>query len=197
MRKPNTLVPTLLGLACAGLGAAALAAPVTYNIDAAHTYPAFEADHMGGVSLWRGKINSSSGTVTLDKAASTGSVNITMDMKTIDFGHQGLNDHAQTPDLLDTAKFPTATYTGRLTNFVNGAPTTVEGNLTLHGVTKPVTLKINKFLCKEHPMAKREVCGADATAEINREDFGVPLGKQMGFSMGVTLRISVEAIAAG
>lgn len=197
MRKSTKLVPTLFGIACGALGAAALAAPVTYNIDSAHTYPAFEADHMGGVSLWRGKINSSSGTITLDKAASTGNVNITMDMKTIDFGHQGLNDHAQTPDLFDTAKFPTATYTGRLANFVNGAPTTVEGNLTLHGVTKPVTLKINKFLCKEHPMAKREVCGADATAEINREDFGVPFGKQMGFTMGVTLRISVEAIAAG
>jgi polyisoprenoid-binding protein YceI len=194
MRITSKLVPTLLG---AMFGAAALAAPVTYNVDSAHTYPAFEADHMGGVSLWRGKVNSSTGKITLDKAANAGTVEITMDMKTIDFGHQGLNDHAQTPDLFDTAKFPTATYTGRLANFVNGAPTTVEGNLTLHGVTKPVTLKINKFLCKEHPMAKREVCGADATAEINREDFGIPFGKQMGFTMGVTLRISVEAIAAG
>lgn len=197
MRMSTKLVPTLLGFACAALGATAFAAPVTYNIDSAHTYPAFEADHMGGVSLWRGKINSSTGTITLDRAASTGSVNITMDMKTIDFGHQGLNDHAQTPDLFDTAQFPTATYTGRLVNFVNGAPTAVEGTLTLHGVTKPVTLKIDRFLCKEHPMAKREVCGADATAEINREDFGVSFGKQMGFAMGVTLRISVEAIAAG
>lgn len=192
MISSKTLVPTLLGIAAG----AALAAPVTYNIDSAHTYPAFEADHLGGVSLWRGKINGTTGTITLDKAAGTGTVDVTMDMKTIDFGHQGLNDHAQTPDLFDTARFPTATFTGRLVDFRNGAPTAAEGTLTLRGVTKPVTLTIDKFLCKEHPMAKREVCGADAIAMINREDFGITLGKEMGFDMGVTLRISVEAIAA-
>jgi polyisoprenoid-binding protein YceI len=173
---------------------AALAAPVTYNIDSNHTYPTFEADHLGGLSYWRGKVNSTSGTVTLDKEAQSGTVDITMDMKTIDFGHQGLNDHAQTPDLFDTAQFPTATYTGRLTNFRNGAPTAVEGELTLHGVTKPLTLTINKFMCKEHPMQRREVCGADASATLNRGDFGVNFGQQMGFDMGVTLRISIEAI---
>lgn len=192
----SKLVTTLLGIACGAVAATSLAAPMTYNMDSAHTYPTFEADHMG-VSLWRGKVNSSTGKVTLDKVANTGTVEVTMDMKTIDFGHQGLNDHAQTPDLFDTAKFPTATYTGKLVNFQNGMPTAVEGNLTLHGVTKPVTLKINKFICKEHPMQKgKEVCGADASAEINREDFGVAFGKQMGFGMGVTLRISVEALSA-
>ena len=106
----SKLVPTLLGIACSALTGAALAAPATYTIDPAHTYPTFEADHMG-VSLWRGKINSSSGKITLDRQAATGTVEVTMDMKSIDFGHQGLNDHAQTPDLFDTAKFPTATWT--------------------------------------------------------------------------------------
>jgi polyisoprenoid-binding protein YceI len=189
------LVPALLGIACSALAGVALAAPATYTIDPAHTYPTFEADHMG-VSFWRGKINSSSGKITLDKTASTGTVEVTMDMKTIDFGHQGLNDHAQTPDLFDTAKFPTATFTGKLAKFKDGAPTAVEGTLTLHGVTKPVTLTINKFVCKEHPMMKKEVCGADASTQINREDFGVAFGKQMGFGMGVTLRISVDALAS-
>ena len=107
------LVPALLGVALAALAGGAQAAPATYTIDPAHTYPTFEADHMG-VSFWRGKINSSSGKVTLDKAAGTGTVDVTMDMKSIDFGHQGLNEHAQTPDLFDTAKFPTATFTGKL-----------------------------------------------------------------------------------
>ena len=190
------LVPTLLGIACSAMASGAWAAPATYNIDPAHTYPTFEADHMG-ISFWRGKINSSSGKITLDKAAGTGTVEVTMDMKTLDFGHEGLNEHAQTPDLFDTAKFPTATYTGKLVKFKDGAPTAVEGMLTLHGVTKPVTLTINKFTCKEHPMMKREVCGADASAQINREDFGVAFGKQMGFGMGVTLRISVEALVTG
>jgi polyisoprenoid-binding protein YceI len=192
----SKLAPTLLAIACGAFAGIALAAPAMYNIDPAHTYPTFEADHMG-VSLWRGKINSSSGKITLDKAAGTGTVDVTMDMKSLDFGHEGLNEHAQTPDLFDTAKFPTATYTGKLVKFKDGAPTAVEGNLTLHGVTKPVTLTINKFVCKEHPMMKKEVCGADASTQINREDFGVAFGKQMGFGMGVTLRISVEALAAG
>ena len=191
---PNALLPMVLGLACGALTATGSAAPATYTIDPAHTYPAFEADHMGGLSLWRGKINSSTGKITLDKAAETGTVEVTMDMKTIDFGHQGLNEHAQTPDLFDTAKYPTATFTGTLVGFHDGAPTAVEGTLTLHGVTKPVTLTVNKFLCREHPMTKKEVCGADASAQINRDDFGVSLGKTLGFNMGVVLRISVEAL---
>jgi polyisoprenoid-binding protein YceI len=194
MRTSGILGPAITGIVLGAGSLAALAAPVTYNIDSNHTYPTFEADHLGGLSFWRGKINSTSGTVTLDKEAQSGTVNVTMDMKTIDFGHQGLNDHAQTPDLFDTAQFPTATYTGRLTNFRNGAPTAVEGELTLHGVTKPLTLTINKFMCKEHPMQRREVCGADASATLNRGDFGVNFGQQMGFDMGVTLRISIEAI---
>lgn len=194
MSSSSKFVPTLLGLACGALAAVASAAPVTYEIDSAHTYPSFEADHSGGVSKWRGKINSSTGKITLDKEAGSGMVEVTMDMKTIDFGHQGLNDHAQTPDIFDTAKFPTATYSGRLVDFRNGAPTAVDGNLTMHGVTKPVRLTINSFKCAPH-RSGREVCGADAEATINREDFGVAFGKNFGFDMGVTLRISVEALA--
>jgi polyisoprenoid-binding protein YceI len=195
MRLSTKLVPTLFGMACGMLAANASAAPVTYEIDAAHTYPSFEADHSGGLSFWRGKVNSSTGKITLDKEAGAGTVEVTMDMKTIDFGHQGLNDHAQTPDIFDTAQFPTATFSGKLANFRNGAPTTVEGNLTMHGVTKPVTLTVNSFKCAPH-RSGREVCGADASATINREDFGVSFGKAFGFDMKVTLRISVEAVAA-
>lgn len=191
MSSSKKVVSALLGLAFA---AGVSAAPVTYEIDPAHTYPSFEADHSGGVSFWRGKINSSAGKITLDKEAGAGTVEVTMDMKTIDFGHQGLNDHANTPDIFDTAKYPTATYTGRLANFRNGAPTTVEGNLTMHGVTKPVTLTVNSFKCVPD-RSGRERCGADASATINREDFGVAFGKNFGFDMKVTLRISVEALA--
>jgi polyisoprenoid-binding protein YceI len=192
----TSFLPALLSVACGAFARAAAAAPVTYTIDPDHTYPTFEADHMGGMSYWRGKINSSSGKIVLDKAASTGTVDVTMDMKTIDFGNDALNAHAQTPDLFDTAKFPTATFSGKLAKFQNGSPTEVDGMLTLHGVTKPVTLKINSFMCKDHPMKKKEFCGADASTTINRDDFGVDFGKQMGFKMGVTLRISVEATAS-
>ena len=192
MSSSTKFVSTFLGLAFA---AGVSAAPVTYEIDPAHTYPSFEADHLGGVSVWRGKINSSTGRITLDKEAGAGTVEVTMDMKTIDFGHQGLNDHAQTPDIFNTAQFPTATYSGRLVDFRNGAPTAVDGNLTMHGVTKPVRLTINSFKCAPH-RSGREVCGADAQATINREDFGVAFGKNFGFNMNVVLRIQVEALAA-
>ncbi|HUL83074.1 MAG TPA: YceI family protein [Gammaproteobacteria bacterium] len=191
----TSFVPTLLSVVCGAFAGAAAAAPVTYEIDPQHTYPSFEADHMGGMSVWRGKINSSAGKILLDKQAGTGTVDVTMDMKTIDFGIDALNAHAQTPDLFDTAKYPTATFTGKLAKFQNGAPTEVDGTLTLHGVSKPVTLKINSFQCKDHPMKKKEFCGADATATINRDDFGVDFGKQMGFKMAVTLRIQIEATA--
>ena len=176
--------------------AAAQAAPVTYNIDSDHTYPSFEADHMGGLSLWRGKIKSTSGKIVMDAAAGNGTVEVTMNMATIDFGHDKMNEHARAADIFDVANFPTATYTGKLAAFKDGVPTEVQGNLTLHGVTKPVTLKINSFLCKPNPMSKKETCGADAVAVINREDFGVSYGKSFGFKMDVKIPISIEAVRA-
>jgi polyisoprenoid-binding protein YceI len=191
MSSSTKVVSALLGLAFA---AGVSAAPVTYEIDPAHTYPSFEADHSGGVSLWRGKFNSSTGKIMLDKEAGAGTVEVIIDMKSVDVGHQGLNDHLNNADFFDTAKFPTATYSGKLGNFRNGAPTTIEGNLTMHGVTKPVMLTINSFKCAPH-RSGREVCGADASGTINREDFGIAFGKNFGFDMKVALRISVEALA--
>jgi polyisoprenoid-binding protein YceI len=186
----SALPATVLAL----LAGTAMAAPVTYKVDPAHTYPSFEADHMGGLSVWRGKFDSSSGTVVLDKEKSAGTVDITVDTTSIDFGHAKLNDHAKTPDMFDVAKYPTATYKGTLASFKDGAPTEVKGELTLHGVTKPVTLKIDKFLCKPNPMTKKEVCGADASTTINRGDFGIKYGDNFGFNLDTKLAIQIEAI---
>ena len=172
----------------------ALAAPVTYDVDPAHTYPSFEADHMGGLSVWRGKLDKSSGTIVLDKEKSTGTVDITVDTSSIDFGHEKLNEHAKSKELFDVATYPTATYKGTLAKFVNGAPTEVDGQFTLHGVTKQLTLKIDQFLCKPNPMTKKEVCGADAKATFNRKDYGMPFGEAYGFKMDVKLAIQVEAV---
>ena len=174
----------------------AWAAPTKYNIDSNHTFPSFTADHMGGLSNWRGKINSTSGTVTLDAAAQAGTVDVKMDMKSLDFGQEKLNEHAKGPEIFDTDKFPTANYTGKLGGFKNGAPTEVDGSLTLHGVTKPVKLKITQFLCKPNPMSKKETCGADATGKFNREDFGVSYGKAYGFKQDVEIQIQIEAVKA-
>lgn len=184
----------MLGLL--GVAGAAVAAPVTYNIDPAHTYPAFEADHMGGLSLWRGKFNKNSGKVVLDRAAKTGQVEITVDTASLDFGHDQMNTHARGSDMFDVEKFPTATYKGTFSKWNGDQPVEVDGELTLRGVTKPLKLTINSFLCKPNPMTKKETCGADASAAFQRDAFGLDFGKSFGFKMDVKLLISVEAARA-
>lgn len=170
------------------------AEPVTYNIDPSHTFPSFEADHLGGLSIWRGKFNTNSGTVTMDREAGTGEVDILIDAASVDFGHDGMNAHALKDDILDVAQFPTATYRGTLVDFVDGKPTRVDGQLTLRGVTLPVPLTINRFKCMEHPRFKKEVCGADAIGQFQRDAFGITIGN--GFDMGILVRVQIEARAA-
>lgn len=174
----------------------AAAAPVKYTIDSNHAYPSFEADHFGGLSTWRGKFNKSAGTIVYDKEAASGTLDVTIDTTSIDTGNDKLNDHLKSGEagMFDVAKFPTASYTGKLAKFANGAPTEVDGTLTLRGVSKPVTLKIDHFGCRPHPMQKgKEVCGANATAALDRGDFGIDWGKSYGFKMDVKLTIQVEA----
>ena len=178
-------------LAALGAGSA-FAAADTYKIDPNHTYPSFEADHMG-ISVWRGKFNKTEGTVTLDRAAKTGMIDITVDTTSVDFGHEKMNEHAKKEDIFNVAKFPTATFKSRTIKFTGDVPTSAEGDFTLHGVTKPLTMTINKFKCIDHPMLKREVCGADVTAQFKRSDYGVNFGLPR-FSPEVKLLIQVEAV---
>ncbi|HEX4152742.1 MAG TPA: YceI family protein [Steroidobacteraceae bacterium] len=176
---------------------AALAAPVTYVLDPKHTYPSFAADHMGGLSVWRGKFTESKGTVVYDKQAKSGTIDVTVNVGSVDFGNAKLNEHAQSPEIFDVAKYPTATYTGKFTKFNASGPTQAEGTFTLHGVTKPLTLNIDSFMCKPNPMTKKEVCGADATASFDRADYGINFGQSYGFKMWVKLQIQVEGSPEG
>lgn len=180
------------------LGAAGVAsgAPATYSIDPDHTHPSFETDHFGGLSVWRGIFKKTTGTITLDRAAQTGAVDVTVDLASADLAHDKVNEVVAGPEIFNTAKYPAAHYKGTLGGFVDGVPTTVTGNLTLHGVTKPVDLKVKSFKCMPHPMYKREVCGADAVGTLHRDEFGIDSGKAYGFNMEVTLRIQVEAVIA-
>ena len=164
-----------------------------YKVDPDHTYPSFVADHMG-LDNWRGKFNSTSGTIELDRQKGEGTVELTIDPASIDYGLDKLNDWAKGPNLFDVAKYPTATYKGRLVGFRNGVPSRVEGELTLHGITKPVALDIDMFKCMPHPMLKREFCGAEAKGTIQRDQFGLDAGKDYGVKMEVGLEIQVEAI---
>jgi polyisoprenoid-binding protein YceI len=182
----------LIALMASGLTATAFAAVDTYTIDPNHTYPSFEADHMG-LSVLRGKYTKTSGTIALDRAAKTGSLDVKIDADSLDFGHEKLNKHAKTADMFDVAKFPEITYKSKSVTYQGDVPVSVQGELTLHGVTKPVTLNINKFKCIMHPMLKKEVCGADAAATFNRSDFGISFGLPR-FAPEVKLAIEVEAV---
>ena len=161
-------------VACA-FATAAAAAPATYHIDPEHTHPSFEADHFGGMSVWRGRFNETTGTVTLDREARTGTVDIVIDTNSIDFGLEKLETHMKSGDagMLDTGKFPTATYKGKLAKFKDGAPTEVQGELTLHGVTKPLVLhtKLNKL--GPSPFGGTPTVGFSATGSLKRSDYGM------------------------
>jgi len=175
----------------ASLATPALAAD-TFVIDSTHTFPSFSYNHFG-YSVQMSRFNKTNGKIVLDRAAKTGSLDVTIDTTSVNTGHEAFNGHIQGADFLDTAKFPTATYKSSKFNFEGDKIASVEGNLTIKGVTKPVTLAITHFHCMPHPMLKKEACGANATAKIKRSDFNaakfVPnVGDE------VTLSIAVEAI---
>lgn len=117
-----------------------------------------------------------------------------MDIKSIDFGHDEMNQHAVAPDIFDATKYPTATFKGSFTAFDGDKPEEATGQLTLRGVTKTVKMDIDDFKCINHPMEKREVCGADVSTSFDRSDFGLNFGLDMGFKPEVDLKIQVEAL---
>jgi polyisoprenoid-binding protein YceI len=191
--KKNLLIAAA-GALFAAVSFNAMAEEVTYQLDPNHTYPSFETDHFGGISIWRGKFTKSSGTVTLDRAAKKGTLDATIDMTSIDIGNDKLNGELKSAQFFDADKFPTATYKGTSMKFKGDVPVEVIGELTLHGVTKPLNLKIESFKCFTNPMLKKEVCGTESTAMFDRGDFGVDYGKAYGFKMKTTLHIQAEGV---
>lgn len=172
--------------------AGAASAADTYAIDSSHTFPRFSYNHLG-LSTQQSHFNNTTGTVTFDKAAKTGSVDVVIDMKAVDTGSTVFNGHIQGEDFLDTAKFPTATFKSTKVVFEGDKPAAVEGNLTIKGVTKPVTLKINNFVATQHPMMKKDAIAADAVTTIKRTEFNA--GKYAPYvGDEVTITIAIEAI---
>ncbi len=171
---------------------AALAAPETYVIDNTHTYPRFEYSHLG-YSTQVHRFTKTSGEITLDRAAKTGAVDVTIDAKSVDTGFALFNEHIQGEDFFATAQYPSITFKSGRMKFKGDKPVAVEGDLTIKGVTLPVTLKLTSFHCMPHPMLKKDACGANAVTKIKRSDFN--MGKNAPFvSDEVTLTIPVEAI---
>jgi len=176
----------------AGFSFAASAAPETYNIDTTHSFSRFEYSHFG-YSNQVNKFNSTVGKIQIDRAAKTGSVEVTIDPKSVNTGYDTFNGHLQGPDFFDSDKYPAITYKSSKFVFSGDKLVGVEGNLTIKGVTKPVNLEVTSFQCMPHPMLKRDACGANAVAKIKRSDFGA--GKYAPYvGDDVTLGFSVEAI---
>ncbi|MBS4097718.1 MAG: YceI family protein [Sulfuricella sp.] len=176
----------------AAFSSAAFAAPETYVMDNNHTFPSFSYNHLG-FSIQTSRFNKSSGKVMMDKTAKTGSVDVTIDMKSVDTGSTLFNEHIQGEDYLDTAKYPTATFKSTSVKFDGDKPLSIDGNLTMKGVTKPVTLKVTGFQAAPHPMLKKDAIGANATATVKRTDFNA--GKNVPYvGDEVTITIAIEAV---
>ena len=169
-----------------------MAQPVTYVLDSSHSFAHFGYTHLG-LSTQVHKFDKTTGTVVLDKAAKTGSVDVTIDMKSVSTGSTVFNSHIQGEDFLSTEKFPTATFKSTKVNFAGDKLATVDGMLTIKGVTKPVTLTVTGFVNTQHPLNKKEVVGADASVTIKRSDFGA--GKYApAVSDELLITVSVEAL---
>jgi len=183
---------TLAAALIAVFSASAFAAPETFVIDGTHTKPRFSYSHFG-YSTQLSRFDKATGTIVLDKEAKTGSVDVTIDMTSVDTGYDLFNGHIQGADFFDTEKYPTATFKSTKVNFVGDKPSTVEGNLTIKGVTKPVTLTLSSFQQMQHPMLKKDAIGANASTIVKRSDFNA--GKYAPYvGDDVTIDIAVEAV---
>lgn len=176
----------------AAFSSAALAAPETYVIEQNHTKPRFEYSHLG-YSIQSSRFDTVTGKITLDRAAQTGSVDVSIEAASVNTGSTAFNGHIQGEDFFNTAKFPTITYQSDKILFEGEKPVAVEGNLTIKGISKPVTLAIASVQCMPHPMLKKDACGATATAKIKRSEFN--MGKYAPYvGDEVTLTIPVESL---
>ncbi|HSN63512.1 MAG: YceI family protein [Azonexus sp.] len=190
MQKLTRLTAALILATVAA--APALAAPETFAVDSTHTFPRFSYNHLG-YSIQMSRFDKATGTVTLDKAAKAAAVDIVIDTKSVNTGSATFNEHIQGEDYLDTAKYPTATFKSTKVNFEGDKPASIEGNLTLKGITKPVTLTVTSFHAMPHPMMKKDAIGANATTKVKRTDFN--MGKNAPYvGDEVTIDIAIEAV---
>jgi polyisoprenoid-binding protein YceI len=169
-----------------------LAAPENYTIDPRHTFPSFEVNHLG-FSTQRGRFNSTSGKITLDREAKRGTVQVTIDTSSVSTGVPKLEEHLRGEDFFDVAQHPAMTFKSNNLKFNGDVPVAAEGEITIRGITKPVTFAITSFKCGPNPVAKKDACGADANATIKRSDFGMKYALP-ALGDDVKLIINVEAL---
>jgi len=179
------------------LGLAVVADPAVaedvYNIDPIHSQPMYEIQHMKGISVQHGSFAKLTGKVTLDRAAKKGTIDVTIDASTIRSHDARLDNILKGEDYFNIAKYPTMTFKSSDLKFDGDNVVGAEGELTMIGVTKPVTLKMTRFTCGENPFNKKPVCGGEATATIKRSDWGMKAGLPVSSSDDVKLILPIEA----
>jgi polyisoprenoid-binding protein YceI len=164
----------------------------SYTIDPRHTHPSYEINHFGW-STQRGRFDDVSGSITLDRAARTGSVEVRIDAASISTGVGKLDEHLRSEDFFNVAKYPTITFKSAQIVFDGDTPASVPGEITILGMSKPATLIITSFGCSPHPIFKRYVCGAEASTVVKRSEFGMT--KYLpALGDDVKLLINVEAV---
>jgi len=165
----------------------AVAAPETYGIDPVHSFPHFSLSHLG-MSTITGRFDRMSGKITLDRAAKTGALDVKVDTASVttgdakheagswaakNYGPRSRDEHLRTADFFNVAEFPEAIYKGTKFNFNGDNLESIDGTLTLLGVSKAAKLTVTTFKCAPHPFTKKDMCGADAVTSIKRSDFGM------------------------
>lgn len=165
----------------------------TYNVDPTHTFVTFEVTHFG-TSTNRGRFDKTRGVIVIDKVAKSGKVELVLETNSINTGTPAFDKHLQSDNFFNSALFPEAKFVSSKFTFADEKVTEVAGQLTLLGKTKPVVLKATNFNCYMNPMLKREVCGGDFQTTIQRSDYGMGWGVDLGIPAAVKLVIQVEAV---
>lgn len=170
-------------LVAAALPLSVTAAPESYTLDPFHTFLHFEVDHIGGLSRLRGRFDKTTGKFTLDQAAKTGSLDVSVQTASVTTGDsdrgsrpRSRDEHLRTPDFFNVVEFPTMTFKSTRVVFRGDNPGTIEGNVTLLGVTQPVTLNVERWRCMPHPASKKDMCGGNASGVFKRSNVGMKFG---------------------
>lgn len=171
-----------LGALALALPLAATAAPESYTLDPYHTFPHFAVDHFGVSTNW-GRFDKSAGKFTLDRAAKKGTLELTVDTASLSTGDndrgarpRSRDEHLKSADFFNVAEFPRMTFKASDVKFSGDNPSEVSGELTLVGVTRPLTLKVERWNCRDHPFSKKPMCGGNASGTLKRTDFGMKFG---------------------
>ncbi|MBG9388713.1 YceI family protein [Caenimonas aquaedulcis] len=191
----HKLLSTLL---VAALPMGAFATPQTYVIDSQHSFPNFTVNHLGMTTI-HGRFDRMTGKIVFDPAAKNGNLEVKVATATISTGDakradgaRSRDEHLRSPDFFNAAEFPEMTYKSTRLNFSGENLESIEGNLTLLGVTKPMKLTVASFKCGPHPFNKKPMCGAYAEGTLKRSDFGMKFGVP-AISDEVKLAIGIEA----